>query len=231
MEAKIELEEGWLALLKDLFEGQTMQQLSAFLRCEKQAGKQIFPQGRQMFRALNACPLSHVKVVILGQDPYHGPGQANGLAFSVNPGVPLPPSLQNIYKELDADIQGRTAASEQRFGGRDGNLGHWAEEGVLLLNSVLSVEAGLAASHQGRGWEFFTTSLIERLAARQQGLVFILWGAYARKKAQNIDSQQHCIIESAHPSPLSAHRGFFGSRPFSRCNAYLIQQGKSPIAW
>ncbi len=222
MAREIQLEDSWKQRLLAEFEQPYMLALSDFLRQQKARGKTIYPEGKNMFAALNAVPFDEVKVVIIGQDPYHGPGQAHGLSFSVPEGVALPPSLQNIYKELESDT------GIQR---KQGNLSDWASQGVLLLNSVLSVEAGQAASHQGKGWEQFTDQIIRLLNAERQSLVFLLWGSYAQKKGAVIDAQRHCILKSVHPSPLSVHRGFFGCRHFSRTNAYLQQQGLSPIQW
>lgn len=200
-----------------------MARLRAFLMAERAAGKVIHPPPDQWFAALDATPPEAVRVVILGQDPYHGPGQAHGLAFSVAPGVRVPPSLANIYKELDSDLGIPPA--------RHGCLMPWAEQGVLLLNSVLTVESGQAASHHGRGWEALTDAVVAHVAARDMPAVFILWGAHAQKKAARVDLSRHLVIASAHPSPLSAHSGFFGSRPFSRTNAYLEAQSLRPIDW
>lgn len=183
----------------------------------------VYPPGRQIFAAFDQCPFSKVKVVILGQDPYHGPGQANGLCFSVNPGVPMPPSLRNIFQEIHND----TGAPMPP----DGDLSRWARQGVLLLNATLTVEAHQAGSHQGRGWETFTDSVISELSNRRDGLVFILWGSYAQSKAPLIDSSRHLVLRSVHPSPLSAHRGFFGNHHFSRANEYLASRGLAPIVW
>lgn len=219
----IQLEASWLAELSAEFEQDYMQKLKAFLQHEKTANKVIFPPGKLIFNALNSTPLTQVKVVILGQDPYHGPGQAHGLCFSVRPGVDIPPSLLNIYKELQTDLGIEPA--------RHGCLAHWAEQGVLLLNSVLTVEKARAASHQGKGWERFTDRVIEILNANKQGLVFLLWGSYAQKKGQHIDKNRHLVLQSAHPSPLSAYRGFLGNKHFSQTNAYLVQHGKQPIDW
>lgn len=200
-----------------------MQKLRQFLKHEIAQKKEIYPRGPNYFAALDMTPFDHVKVVILGQDPYHGPGQAHGLSFSVPPGVPVPPSLVNIYKELESDLGiPRT---------RNGHLEAWAKQGVLLLNSVLTVESGRAASHQGQGWEQFTDKIIHLLAEEREHLVFILWGSYAQKKGAFIDRKKHLVIESPHPSPLSAHRGFLGSKPFSRANAYLKAHGLEPIQW
>lgn len=200
-----------------------MAALKKFLLLERQAGKQIFPRANHWFHALDSTPLDDVRVVILGQDPYHGPGQAHGLCFSVQEGVKTPPSLVNIYKELEADI-GIPPPNH-------GNLDKWAKQGVLLLNAVLTVEAHQAGSHQGKGWEKFTDAVIRLVDMRPQPSVFILWGSYAQKKAGFIDSNKHLVLKSVHPSPLSAHRGFFGSKPFSKTNAFLQQQGMDPIDW
>lgn len=200
-----------------------MQQLSAFLRAEKAAGKKIYPSGDNMFAALNATPLQQVKVVILGQDPYHGPNQAHGLSFSVPRGTRIPPSLQNIYKEQHADL-GLAKPSH-------GHLLSWATQGVLLLNSVLTVESGKAGSHQGKGWERFTDSIIEIINTQQQACVFMLWGAYAQKKGAAIDQDRHLVLTTSHPSPLSAHRGFIGCQHFSRANTYLLENSKAAIDW
>lgn len=210
-----------------MFAAPMMADLRAFLLAQKAQGKRIFPKGSEYFRALDLTPLDKVRVVILGQDPYHGEGQAHGLCFSVQRGVRPPPSLVNIFKEMKTDL-GLDPP-------RHGNLTHWAEQGVLLLNSVLTVEMGQAASHQGRGWEKFTDAVIALVARQERPVVFILWGAYAQKKAAFVQdvSQggRHLVIRSAHPSPLSAHNGFFGSRPFSRANDFLIAHGQPPIDW
>ncbi len=219
----IKLHPSWLQVLGAEFEKPYMQALRAFLLTEKQAGKTIYPPGAHWFAALDTTPFEQVKVVILGQDPYHGPTQAHGLCFSVPPGVPQPPSLVNIFKELHSDL-GLDAPAH-------GCLKHWAEQGVLLLNATLTVIAGQAGSHQGQGWETFTDRVIEVLNEQRQHLVFILWGSYAQKKGSIIDERRHCVIRSPHPSPLSAHRGFFGSKPFSRTNAYLQGHGIEPVDW
>ncbi len=219
---EVQLHPSWKAALADEFAADYMTRLRAFLKNEKAAGKQIFPPGREIFNALNSTPLDAVKVVIIGQDPYHGPGQAHGLCFSVKPGVRVPPSLQNIYKELHNDLGIEIP--------RHGYLQSWAEQGVLLLNATLTVEQGRAGSHQGKGWEQFTDRIIARLN-EQQGLVFMLWGSYAQKKGAAIDRARHLVLQSPHPSPLSASRGFFGNQHFSRANAYLQQQGRPPITW
>lgn len=220
---RVQLEASWKALLQPEFERAYMRELRAFLLQEKQAGKQVYPAGRDMFNALNSTPFDRVRVVILGQDPYHGPGQAHGLCFSVQPGVEIPPSLRNIYKELASDLGIAPA--------RHGCLQSWAAQGVLLLNAVLSVEAGRAASHQGRGWEQFTDRIIALLNERREHLVFMLWGSHAQKKGQFIDRSRHLVLESPHPSPLSASRGFLGNRHFSRANQYLLAHGLEAVDW
>ena len=219
----VKLHESWLTPLQGEFDSPYMTALKQFLVAEKQAGKHIFPPGGEWFHALDATPLDDVRVVILGQDPYHGPGQAHGLCFSVRPGVRIPPSLVNIYKELKADLGIEPP--------RHGNLEAWAKQGVLLLNAVLTVEAHRAASHQGKGWERFTDAVIRLVNDRDRPAVFILWGAYAQRKAAFVDQSKHCIIKSPHPSPLSAHNGFFGSKPFSKANAFLQDKGLEPIDW
>lgn len=197
--------------------------LYTFLSMEFEAGRQIYPKQTEMFEAYARTSPSEVKVVVLGQDPYHGPGQADGLSFSVPDGIPLPPSLKNIFKELVSDLGVEEPLS--------GCLGPWAERGVLMINSVLSVRKGEPGSHQNRGWEELTQLVLSRLSQEKQGIVFILWGAFAHQQKCFIDSDRHLVIESAHPSPLSAWRGFFGSKPFSKANKYLLIQGKSPIDW
>ncbi|RKF06622.1 uracil-DNA glycosylase [Oceaniradius stylonematis] len=219
----VKLHESWLAPLQAEFDSSYMADLRQFLVAEKAAGKRIFPPGGEWFHALDATPLDRVKIVILGQDPYHGPGQAHGLCFSVCPGVRIPPSLVNIYKEMETDL-GVAPASH-------GHLEHWAKQGVLLLNSVLTVEAHQAASHRGRGWERFTDAVIRLVDARDQAVVFILWGSYAQKKAAFVDRSKHLVLKAPHPSPLSAHNGFFGSKPFSQANAFLEANGLEPIDW
>lgn len=196
--------------------------LAAFIRQAYSAGT-VYPSAGRIFAAFDACPFDKVKIVILGQDPYHEPGQANGLCFSVNDGTPLPPSLQNIYKEI-ADDTGTAPYPS-------GNLRRWSDQGVLLLNSTLTVGAGQAGSHQGRGWEEFTDAVIRHLSDEREGIVFLLWGNYARRKGASIDRSKHLVLESAHPSPLSAHRGFFGNHHFSRANDYLRAHGLTPIDW
>jgi len=220
----IQLIPSWLNILEPEFEKPYMQQLKQFLIAEKRAGKQILPKSSLWFNALNSTPFEQVKVVILGQDPYPTPGHAHGLSFSVLPDVqPLPKSLQNMNKELQTDLN----IDNQHCG----YLQPWADQVVLLLNAVLTVEAGRANSHQNRGWETFTDAIIQALATQKDHLVFILWGAYAQKKGQFIPSNRHCIIRSPHPSPLSAYRGFFGSRPFSQTNSYLQHHQLAPINW
>lgn len=219
----VKLDASWLAPLQKEFDAPYMAALKSFLVAEREAGKRIFPKGNEWFHALDATPLDKVRVVIIGQDPYHGEGQAHGLCFSVREGVPPPPSLLNIFKELKSDL-GIDAP-------RHGHLESWAKQGVLLLNAVLTVEAGRAASHQGKGWEKFTDAVIAQVNALARPVVFILWGSYAQKKAAFVDKARHCVIRSAHPSPLSAHNGFFGSRPFSRANAFLEAHGEQSIDW
>lgn len=220
---QINLNPTWLEHLQAEFEQDYMQSLSAFLRDQKAQGKVIYPAREHIFAALNTTPLNQVKVVVLGQDPYHGPNQAHGLSFSVPPEEAIPPSLRNIYKELHADL-GITPA-------KHGNLINWANQGVLLLNSVLTVQAGQAASHQGKGWERFTDAIVACINQHADPCVFMLWGAYAHKKGASINSQKHLVLKSTHPSPLSAHRGFLGCRHFSQANDWLTQQGRGPIDW
>lgn len=219
----IALHESWKTPLLPEFQSDYMAQLRTFLLAEKAAGKRIFPKGSEWFRSMDLTPLDKVRVVILGQDPYHGAGQAHGLCFSVKPGVPPPPSLVNIFKELHADI-----GMERP---RHGFLEHWAQQGVLLLNSVLTVEMAKPASHQGKGWERFTDAVIRLVNAKDDPVVFLLWGSYAQKKAAFVDSSKHLVLKAAHPSPLSAHNGFMGCRHFSKCNAHLENKGLLPIDW
>ena len=226
--AQPQLEKSWFSLLSKEFEQSYMLELREFLRNQKRQGKIIYPPGQEMFAALNQTPVSKVKVVIIGQDPYHGPGQAHGLCFSVKAETRIPPSLVNIFQEINSDLE---PSPQQQLGKERGNLSEWAAQGVLLLNAVLSVEQGQAASHQGKGWEQFTDAVVRELCQARTGLVFILWGAYAQKKGAVVDPQKNLIIRSPHPSPLSAHRGFFGSRPFSQANSYLQSQGQTPIDW
>ena len=219
----VRLHPAWLEPLRSEFDSDYMRDLRAFLVAEKAAGKRIFPRGGEWFRALDLTPLDAVRVVILGQDPYHGPGQADGLCFSVPPGVRVPPSLVNIYKELHSDL-GIAPAGH-------GLLEHWAKQGVLLLNSVLTVEMGRAAAHQGRGWERFTDAVIRAVNGRANPVVFLLWGSYAQKKAAFVDGTRHRVLKAPHPSPLSAHSGFLGCRHFSKANAFLENRGLPPIDW
>lgn len=219
----INLHESWLKPLQAEFDAPYMVALKAFLVAEREAGKRIFPRAGAWFHALDATPLDRVRVVILGQDPYHGEGQAHGLCFSVQPGVPPPPSLVNIYKEMKTDLGLEPP--------RHGFLENWTKQGVLLLNSVLTVEANMAASHQGKGWERFTDAVIREVNALPHPVVFILWGNYAQKKAAFVDVTRHYVIKSAHPSPLAAHNGFFGSKPFSRTNQFVKSQGLAQINW
>lgn len=220
---QVNIENSWKEKLSGEFEKPYMQELKKFLKTQCDQKKTIFPKDDDYFAALNLTPFEKVKVVILGQDPYHGPGQAHGLCFSVQPGVKFPPSLMNIFKEMNADIGLKPPQS--------GCLTAWAEQGVLLLNSVLTVENGLAASHQGKGWEVFTDKIISILNDERENLVFVLWGAYAQKKGAFIDRKKHFVLESPHPSPLSAHRGFFGTKPFSQVNNYLQSKSIAPIDW
>ncbi|WP_417529213.1 uracil-DNA glycosylase [Marinomonas shanghaiensis] len=213
----------WQTRLADEFNKDYMQALQQFLTSEREQGKVIYPPEADRFTALNKTPFEHVRVVILGQDPYHGENQAHGLSFSVKPSIKVPPSLVNIYKELEMDLGIPPA--------QHGFLEQWAEQGVLLLNSVLTVEASKAGSHQNKGWEIFTDKIIEQINGEHQGVVFMLWGAYAQKKGRHIDRDKHCVLESVHPSPLSVYRGFLGCQHFSKANEYLMSQGKSPIEW
>lgn len=217
------LESSWLKSLQPEFEKDYMQNLRKFLVSQKENKKTIYPKGDEYFAALNLTPLDKVKVVILGQDPYHGPGQAHGLSFSVRQGVRFPPSLLNIFKELKDDLGIPLP--------KTGDLTPWAKQGVLLLNAVLTVEAGKANAHQGKGWEHFTDEVIATLNKNREHIVYILWGSYAQKKAAFVDHRKNLVIESPHPSPLSAHRGFFGSKPFSRANKYLREHGIKEIDW
>ena len=220
----VRIEASWREALAAEFDKLYFGILTDRIRSEYQSGRAIYPPAGQIFRALDLCPLDRVRVVILGQDPYHGAGQAEGLAFSVPPGIAVPPSLVNIKREI-ADDLGRPSII------KDGELLPWVEQGVLLLNTTLTVRSGEAASHQGLGWETFTDAVIQLVSQRCAHVVFLLWGTPARRKAAMIDATHHCILEAPHPSPLSAHRGFFGCRHFSRANAYLQQQGLAPIQW
>lgn len=223
LQSLLTLPPGWQALLAAELAGENMQKLWQFLATEKKKGKNIFPRRHEIFAALQVADFPQVRVVILGQDPYHGSGQAHGLSFSVRSGVSLPPSLVNIFKELESDLAIPRS--------KNGDLTPWAQQGVLLLNSVLTVEESLAASHQGKGWEEFTDKIIQILNAKKAGIVFVLWGSYAQKKAAFVDQSKHLVLRAPHPSPLSSHRGFFGSKPFSQINQWLLNQGQKPINW
>lgn len=218
----VRLEASWKSQLQEEFEKPYFQRLAEFVRSEY-ATKTVYPPPKRIFAALESVPFDRVRAVVLGQDPYHGPGQAHGLCFSVPDGVPKPPSLQNIFKEIRDDLGLPIPES--------GNLQHWADQGVLLLNATLTVVGGQAGSHQGKGWEEFTDAVVKKLNEHREGLVFLLWGAYAQKKGAHIDRKKHLVLEAPHPSPLSAHNGFFGCRHFSKTNTYLAHKGEAPIAW
>ena len=218
----VKIEESWKQALANEFDKDYFIKLTDFVRAEYKSGKQIFPAAKNIFNAFNLCPLSDVRVVIIGQDPYHEPGQAHGLCFSVLPPTPIPPSLQNIYKEIESDL-GRPSSTH-------GDLTHWAEQGVLLLNATLTVRAHAAASHAGKGWEQFTDAVITA-CSKHENIVYMLWGSYAQRKAQIVDPDKNLILKSVHPSPLSAHHGFFGNHHFSKANEYLVAHGKEPIDW
>jgi uracil-DNA glycosylase len=220
---EVAIEPAWKKRLAAEFGEPYFAELAAFVKGEYQEAK-VYPHPKSIFRAFDLAPFDEVRVVILGQDPYHGPGQANGLCFAVNDGVTLPPSLKNVFKEIESDLG-------SPLQNRSGDLSRWARQGVLLLNATLTVRAHTAGSHQGRGWERFTDAAIRALSEEREHLVFILWGNYARQKGAHIDRSKHLVIESAHPSPFSATAGFFGSKPFSKANAYLIRHGKDPIDW
>ncbi len=219
----VKIEQSWKDVLSGEFEKDYFKKLTDFVRAEYLSGKTIYPEAKNIFNAFNLCPLSNVKVVIIGQDPYHEPGQAHGLCFSVQSGVDFPPSLINIYKEIESDIGHKSITN--------GDLSAWARQGVLLLNSTLTVQAHIAASHSGRGWEIFTDAVIKAVSETQKNVVYMLWGSFAQKKADFVDTANNLILKSAHPSPLSAYRGFFGNHHFSRANQYLVQNGKAPIDW
>lgn len=219
----IRLEESWKRHLESEFKKPYMADLKVFLKKQMDQGKTIYPKGSEYFAAMNATSFDQVKVVILGQDPYHGPGQAHGLSFSVKPGVPPPPSLVNIFKELKSDLGIQPP--------KHGYLKSWADQGVLLLNATLSVEGGRAGSHQGKGWEQFTDQVVNQLNQERKNLVFMLWGSFAHKKGASVDTRKHLVLKAPHPSPLSAHRGFFGCRHFSKANEYLKTRGITPIDW
>ena len=218
----VRIADDWKQLLAAEFGADYFASLTEFVR-EEYRSRTIYPRGANIFRAFDKCSVDNLKVVIIGQDPYHGPGQANGLCFSVVDGVQFPPSLVNIFKEIESDLGIPIPAS--------GNLDHWAEQGVLLLNSVLTVRAGVAASHAGRGWERFTDAVVKAVAAHKQGVVYMLWGSYAQKKAAEVDPSRNLVLKAVHPSPLSAYRGFFGCRHFSKANEYLLNTGQTPIQW
>ena len=218
----VKISESWKSLLQAEFDKSYFEELTRFVKAEYAQGS-VFPAGRNIFRAFDKCPFEKLKVVIIGQDPYHGVGQANGLCFSVDDGVQYPPSLQNIFKEIQDDIGTPIPQS--------GNLDRWAEQGVLLLNAVLTVRAHQAASHAGRGWEQFTDAVVRTIAERKEGVVYMLWGNYAQRKGQIADPERNLILKSVHPSPLSVYRGFFGCKHFSKANDYLIKSGKEPIVW
>ncbi len=218
----VKIEQSWKNALSAEFNKDYFIKLTDFVRGEYLSGKAIYPDAKNIFNAFNLCPLNNVKVVIIGQDPYHEPGQAHGLCFSVLPPTPTPPSLQNIYKEIESDTGKKSVTN--------GDLTYWAQQGVLLLNSTLTVQAHLAASHAGRGWESFTDAVIRALSAREN-IVYMLWGGYAQKKAAFVDASKNLVLKSAHPSPLSAYRGFFGNHHFSQANQYLVELGKTPIDW
>ena len=220
---EVKIEQSWKDALAGEFEKPYFASLVRFLHHEKAAGKKIFPPGSQIFKAFELTPLDKLKVVILGQDPYHGPGQAHGLSFSVPAGIPAPPSLKNIFKEIESDLGTKVPTS--------GNLDRWAEQGVLLLNSTLTVRAHAAASHAGHGWEQFTDAVVATLSEFKSGVVYMLWGNYAQKKGAVVDRSRNLVLKAAHPSPLSAYNGFFGCRHFSQANNYLLSVGKSPIKW
>jgi len=219
----IKLPEDWRAVLGGEFDHPYMAKLKEFLQQEKKSGQVIYPQGGEIFNALNTTPFAEIKVVILGQDPYHGPGQAHGLAFSVRKGIPIPPSLVNIYKEIENEFPVKMP--------KHGDLTNWARQGVLLLNATLTVRHTAAGSHQGRGWEEFTDAVIRAINDRRQHVVFMLWGSYARKKGALIDRKKHLVLTAPHPSPLSAHRGFLGCGHFAKANDYLKQHGRAAIDW
>ena len=219
---EVKIAQDWKELLSEEFDKPYFEELISFVK-EEYATRRIYPRGSNIFRAFDKCPVDKLKVVIIGQDPYHGPGQANGLCFSVADGVPFPPSLRNIFQEVSTDTGAPIPSS--------GNLDRWAEQGVLLLNAVLTVREHEAASHAGRGWEQFTDAVVRAIAARKEGIVYLLWGSYAQKKGAIADPARNCILKAVHPSPLSVYRGFFGCRHFSRANEYLVAQGKTPIQW
>ena len=219
----VKIEQSWKDVLNDEFGKDYFKKLTDFVRAEYLSGKTIYPEAKNIFNAFNLCPLSNVKVVIIGQDPYHEPHQAHGLCFSVENGVDLPPSLVNIYKEIESDLGHKSITN--------GDLTDWAKQGILLLNSTLTVQAHIAASHSGKGWEAFTDAVIRAVAQNRKHVVYMLWGSFAQKKAGFVNKNENLVLESAHPSPLSAYRGFFGNHHFSKANEYLIANGEMPINW
>ena len=219
----VKIEQSWKSALSHEFDKDYFKNLTDFVRGEYLSGKTIYPAAKNIFNAFNLCPLDQVKVVIIGQDPYHEPGQAHGLCFSVESGVDLPPSLINIYKEIESDIGHKSITN--------GDLSAWAKQGVLLLNATLTVRAHVAASHVGHGWETFTDAVIKTVAQNRKNVVYMLWGSYAQRKAEIVDKNENLVLTSAHPSPLSAYRGFFGNHHFSRANEYLVQHNQKPIDW
>lgn len=218
----VKIEPSWKKVLEPVFQSESFINLTSFVK-EEYSRENIFPEGKNIFNAFWHCPLDQIKVVILGQDPYHGPGQAHGLSFSVKPGIPFPPSLLNIFKEIKNDL-GKDLPS-------NGDLTRWADQGVFLLNATLTVRAHQAGSHQKKGWEEFTDEVIKKISEKKEHVVFLLWGAYAQKKAELIDASKHLILKAPHPSPLSAHRGFLGCGHFSKSNEYLISKGINPVEW
>ncbi len=226
-EDRLRLEDSWKAVLRDEFGKPYMTELRRFLQAQKRSRKVVYPRGERIFAALDLTPVEQVKVVIIGQDPYHGPNQAHGLCFSVQPGTPQPPSLINIFKEINAEL----GDTNHHLDDIPGCLEPWAQQGVLLLNAVLTVERGRAGAHQGHGWETFTDRIVGVLNERREHVVFLLWGSYAQKKGQIVDRRRHCVLSAPHPSPLSAHRGFFGCGHFAEANSYLAAHGQTPIDW
>jgi len=222
-QSAIKLDQNWLNIIGDEFEQPYMAKLKSFLQSEKTAGHIVYPKGDDIFNAMNTTPFDKIEVVILGQDPYHGPNQAHGLSFSVRKGVPLPPSLRNIYQEIENEYHVEMP--------RSGDLTGWAKQGVLLLNATLTVQQAMAGSHQKKGWEEFTDAIIRAINERREHVVFMLWGSYAQKKGAFIDRKKHLVLQSPHPSPLSAHRGFLGNGHFKKANEYLEAHGKKPIDW
>lgn len=220
--AQVKIDPSWHAVLREEFDKEYFEKLIAFIKKEYAATK-IYPEGKNIFRAFELCPFDEVKVVILGQDPYHGPRQANGLCFSVNDGIPLPPSLQNIYKEIETDIGVQMP--------KTGNLDNWSRQGVFLLNATLTVRANKAGSHQHQGWEEFTDAVVKVISEKKEHVVFLLWGRYAQEKGSMIDRTKHCVLTAAHPSPFSAYNGFFGCKHFSKTNEYLASLDKKPVDW